>query len=102
MHIHHGMKEKNPVGNIRFFPKHRLRYNDHLIAREIDEEVYRTQLPLAYEDKKIRVFCRCKEKVPLARKAFENWCKKVCAHSPFPSSELIPEVNGDYVTQNSQ
>lgn len=91
MHIHHGMKERNPVANLRFFPKHtqeKSSRRQRLVARELDETVYRTQLPMVFEDKKVRVFCRQREKVPLARKAFALWCKRVKTHAPFPSSEV--------------
>ena len=90
MHIHHGMKERNPVANLRFFPKHteeKFSKGRRVVARELDEKVYRTQLPMVFEDKKVRVFCRQKEKVPLARKAFALWCKRVHTHAPFPSSQ---------------
>lgn len=90
MHIHHGLKERNPVANLRFFPKQsqeKPSKGRRVVARELDEKVYRTQLPMVFEDKKVRVFCRQKEKVPLARKAFTLWCKRVDLHAPFLSAE---------------
>ncbi len=103
MHIHYGLKEKNPVANLRFFSKH-TQQSGESIGREMDERTYESTLPRVFESKKIRVFCRHHNKVPLARAAFEAWCRQVDTHSPFPSSNCNSQSQGqgEYLTQFSQ
>mmetsp|Transcript_20931 Transcript_20931/g.30165 ORF Transcript_20931/g.30165 Transcript_20931/m.30165 type:complete len:593 (-) Transcript_20931:87-1865(-) len=92
MHIHHGMKNLNPVSRLRFFPKAltlpgstlRSRHSGP-VARQLDERVYQTQLPRVFEDKSIRLFCRAPEKEAAAVQAFEKWCSERNSHLPFPS-----------------
>ena len=73
MHLHHGMKQDNPVSRLRFFAK-----GDHedQIAKEIPEESYHTILPRCFEERAVRVFCRKPAKEKKVREAFEVWCKK--------------------------
>ncbi len=82
MHVHYGQKDKNPVNNMRFFPKNA---SDSYIAVQEDEKVYETSLPKVFEDFATRVFLRDSSKERHAREVFERWCVKVNSHTPFPS-----------------
>lgn len=82
MNIHYGQKGKNPVDNMRFFPKH---CDDKYIARRLDESNYETALPRVFEECAIRVFCRTTHKFLVAQAAFNEWCKEVKALQPFLS-----------------
>lgn len=72
MNIHHGMKEKNPIENMRFFSKD---MPDSNLAFKMDEELYSTILPRSFEYLAVRVFCRDDRKANTAKKAFEYWLK---------------------------
>lgn len=86
MHIHYGMKSKNPVDRLRFFPKHaNLPGQSNVFAKRVDECVYETVLPRVFEDRAIRLFCRDPEKAEAARLIFERWCEEANAQMPFPS-----------------
>jgi hypothetical protein len=94
MHVHYGLKEKNPVARLRFYAKaDRDGAVERPIARMLREESYEASLPRSFEDRRIRVFCRYREKERIARRAFELFCEHVKAHSPFPSfSQVDPET----------
>ena len=85
MHIHYGLKNKNPVNNLRFFPKS-VRIGTQVVGKEVLEDQYAELLPRCFERCSIRVFCRYPGvKEALARKAFEYYCKQYNANVPFPS-----------------
>jgi hypothetical protein len=94
MHLHYGCKSKNPVDRLRFYPKRIHRAEDtkeKIIGRKVDEEKYYTLLPRVFETRGVRVFCRSAEKAESVRKAFDRWCTRMNAHSPFPSASFPPE-----------
>jgi hypothetical protein len=70
MHIHHGMKAKNPVSRLRFFSKSQ---GNEPIGVMIDESFHETALPKAFEDFAVRVFCRFEDKEEIAKHAFKVW-----------------------------
>jgi hypothetical protein len=73
-HIHHGKKEKNPVNGVRFFSRAaRASYEE--LAEMVPEEDYRTSLPQAFEERRIRVFCKDRRKTELASLAFRRFAE---------------------------
>lgn len=86
MHVHHGLKGRNPVDRLRFFPK-APSSSSFLAARRVPEVTYENVLPRVFEARAVRLFCRSSAaSVQLAaRRAFEEWCRRVESHSPFPS-----------------
>jgi hypothetical protein len=89
MHIHYGLKNKNPVDRLRFFPKRIERSaetKEVIVGRRVPESKYESLLPRRFEDRAVRVFCRHPEKEVAVRELFELWCNRVDANSPFPSS----------------
>lgn len=98
MHIHHGLKSRNPVNRLRFFPKRMSNRNDSqecVFGRKIEEEKYAFILPRTFEDRAVRVFCRSVDKSESVRRAFDAWCTRMNAHSPFPSASFPPEEDHD-------
>lgn len=92
MHIHYGMKEKNPVDRLRFFRKlHNWNEGDEVIGVKINEAKYATLLPRCFEERSVRVFCRDPLREAEARWCFEAWCSRMRTHSPFPSSSQIDD-----------
>ena len=87
MHIHHGMKSKNPVDRLRFFTKGAS--NGSNTGRKVEEKKYESILPRSFEDRSVRVFCRSTEKTESIRHAFDAWCTRMNAHSPFPSANFL-------------
>ena len=83
MNIHYGMKQFNPVANMRFFPKDADPTS--YIARHANEQTYETLLPRNFQELAVRVFCRTPAKERLARRAFELYCQELQAPCPFPS-----------------
>ena len=81
MHIHYGMKGKNPVARLRFFPKNA---GPRAVGSRVDEALFRTSLPTAFEEYAVRVFCRFPESEGVARQAFELWSEKNGMKRPFP------------------
>ena len=89
MHIHYGLKSKNPVDRLRFFPKRIEKSSETkevIVGRRVPECKYESVLPRRFEDRAVRIFCRHPEKEVEARELFELWCNRVYANSPFPSS----------------
>ena len=80
MHIHYGLKDKNPVSRMRFFPK--LADSD-TVGTQIKDRVYHTSMPTVFEEFAVRVFCRTQGKEATARKAFQIWCKEKLCLTPF-------------------
>lgn len=98
MHIHHGRKGKNPVDRLRFFPK-RIQNVNHtketIIGRKVDEGKYEAILPRTFEQRAVRVFCRSADKTEAVRRAFDSWCTRMNAHSPFPSASFPRDEDDD-------
>lgn len=90
--ISYGMQDKNPVGNLRFFPKNcPIDY----VAKPINEEMYATSLPRSFEDLAIRLFCKDDKKAKGARKVYEYWCRNNKQPKPFPSFPTAASVGND-------
>jgi hypothetical protein len=67
-------KEKNPVNGVRFFSRAaRASYEE--LAEMVPEEDYRTSLPQAFEERRIRVFCKDRRKTELASLAFRRFAE---------------------------
>lgn len=92
MHIHYGSKDKNPVEDLRFFPK-TIIDKENFIAYKVKEETYETLLPRVFEELAIRVFYKDSEKEILARQCFEIWCQQYKVHQPFPSQPTPMKYN---------
>ena len=93
MHIHYGLKDKNPVGRMRFYKRKASR---EAVGREVKEASYITSLPAVFEEQAVRVFCRSEDKGKKAtvQRAFNEWCKEARVPTPFPSlSQEEPEPN---------
>ncbi len=80
MHIHYGLKDKNPVSRMRFFPKNST---IDAVAEEVKYRVIASSMPIKFEDMAVRVFCRRPEVEATARKAFQVWCKEKLCSTPF-------------------
>lgn len=95
MHIHYGLKDRNPVEQMRFYKK------QGNVGVVVKEETYESQIPRTFEDMAVRVFCRHYEKENLSRRAFEIWCKRNRTHSPFPSSQSNVEAPHSFANMSS-
>jgi hypothetical protein len=91
MHVHYGLKDKNPVARLRFYSKaDREGRTDRPVAKMAKEATYRASLPQSFEDRRIRVFCRLRDKEHIARMAFDVFCSRENVHSPVPSYSQQP------------
>lgn len=93
MHIHYGLKDKNPVGRMRFYKRKASR---EAVGREVKEASYTTSLPAVFEEQAVRIFCRSEDKGKKAtvQRAFNEWCKEARVPTPFPAlSQEEPEAN---------
>ena len=82
MHIHYGLKEKNPVQRLRFFQKN-CKWDT--VAKQLNENVYLASMPNRFEEFAVRVFCKSRsgEKESTAKRAFQQWCKEKLCATPF-------------------
>ena len=88
MHIHYGLKDKNPVSRMRFFPK----LADHdTVGTQIKDRVYQTSMPTVFEEFAVRVFCRTQGKEATARRAFQIWCKERLCQTPFQTDLTVDD-----------
>jgi len=55
MHIHYGMKDRNPVSRLRFFTKGASR---DTVGEPVKDRIYQTSMPVVFEEFAVRVFCR--------------------------------------------
>lgn len=83
MHIHYGLKEKNPVARMRFYQR---KAEHDAIGHPVSDNQYLAIMPALFEEHAVRVFC--KSEVPeatfTARRAFTLWCKEARCPTPFP------------------
>ncbi|CAM9143246.1 unnamed protein product [Chrysoparadoxa australica] len=83
MLIHHGLKDENPMSNMRFFAKFDKEMAVEAEAgapsvvqgRPVDGGNYESDLPKSFAVRKVRVFVRHNSKVDAARRAFEHWSR---------------------------
>jgi len=94
MHIHYGLKDKNPVSRMRFFQKNA---DGDSVGEEVSHRIYHTSCPSVFEEFAVRVFCRTIGKEGTASKAFGLWCKDKLSTTPF-QSQLQEETEG-FVSQ---
>ena len=87
MNIHYGMKQFNPVANMRFFPKDAD--PSSFIARPPRQETYQTVLPSSFEELALRVYCRHPAKKVMARCAFEEFCRRFNCGAPCPEASQL-------------
>lgn len=82
MHIHYGLKDKNPVQRLRFFQKN-CKWDT--IAKQLNENVYVASMPNRFEEFAVRVFCKSRsaDKEATAKRAFQQWCKEKLCSTPF-------------------
>lgn len=103
MHIHYGLKDKNPVGRLRFFAKN-CKWDT--VAKELNENVYLASMPNQFEEFAVRVFCKSRsgDKESTAKRAFQQWCKEKMCSTPFllPMSEEEEQVPEDMGFPSSQ
>ena len=102
MHIHYGLKDKNPVSRMRFFPKSAT---TDVIGEEVKDKVYLTSMPIKFEDMAVRVFCRHADKEATARKSFQLWCKEKLCSTPFQLQGADADAEDDdafVLSQSSQ
>ena len=86
MHVHHGLKDKNPVSRMRFYKKTNGSGTEGPVGTQVVDQSF--DLPREFEKMSVRIFCRSmnKLKARTARVAFEIWCSEEGAPAPFPSS----------------
>ena len=84
MHIHYGLKDKNPVARMRFYQR---KAEVDAVGREVKEGAYVTSLPAVFEEQAVRVFCRseARDVKATALQAYVLWCREVRCPTPFPS-----------------
>lgn len=70
LELHHGQKEYNPVRSLRFFSE----AGDEPFGVEANAREYDSCLPSKLCERLLQVYCRDCSQLPLAKKAFENWC----------------------------
>ena len=84
-HVHHGLKEHDPVSRMRFFKK---QYDPAVgqVGFKVSVDAY--DLPSVLERMTVRLFCRRPERrtARTARFAFDIWCSRMSLNPPQPSS----------------
>ncbi|KAL4234945.1 SAM domain and HD [Mactra antiquata] len=99
INLDYGMKEKNPVDNVRFYSKH----NPNVAVRVRKDQVSNL-LPDTFAEQQILVHSKITDPrtLDMVKKAFSSWCK----HKGFPAPkggevnalELTPVTKGDSKT----
>lgn len=90
--IHHGMKDENPVNNIRFLPKSQLSKlrnppQNLPVAEAVDEMEYECSLPRNFLQRTLRVYCRSDNQevcdhLTTCYHSFIEYVKKQSRHLP--------------------
>ena len=95
MHIHYGLKDKNPVARMRFYQR---KAEVCAVGREVKEAAYIASLPAVFEERAVRVFCRSEDKAvkATAMRAFVAWCRQGRCPTPFPSLSQEQAGEGAY------
>lgn len=77
--IHHGLKDKNPLSQMRFLSKHQkmpeliLSIADLPEATAVDEKRFKSQAPASFIEMIIRVYSRTTAKTELIGHVFKQW-----------------------------
>ncbi|XP_060087008.1 deoxynucleoside triphosphate triphosphohydrolase SAMHD1 [Heteronotia binoei] len=89
INMDYGMKEKNPINNVRFYCK-----SDITKAVKITKEQVSKFLPEKFAEQLIRVYCKKmdKESIDVARKYFVKWCMDKDFSKPQDGDVVAPEL----------
>ncbi|XP_015280729.1 PREDICTED: deoxynucleoside triphosphate triphosphohydrolase SAMHD1 [Gekko japonicus] len=89
INMDYGMKEKNPINNVRFYCK-----SDITKAVKITKEQVSKFLPETFAEQLIRVYCKRmdKESIDVARKYFVQWCIVKDFSKPQDGDVVAPEL----------
>lgn len=71
-YLHHGMKAENPVDRLRFYSK-KAKSRANPSAFHVPSSRYPMECPVAFDERKIRLYCRTTEKVHQATAVFRRW-----------------------------
>ncbi|KAJ8016325.1 hypothetical protein DPEC_G00006020 [Dallia pectoralis] len=84
-----GMKEKNPINNVRFYCK-----NDVTNAYQIRKHQVSMLLPERFDEQLIRVYCKKTDdrSVQAAKKNFVQWCMDMNFSKPQDGDIIAPEL----------
>lgn len=84
-HVHHGLKDGNPVSRMRFFKKN-LHMSEDQVGLMISTDAY--DVPNVLERMSVRLFCRSLDRKTQrsARYSFDIWCRRMKLPLPQPSS----------------
>uniref|UniRef100_A0A4W5K0L1 Deoxynucleoside triphosphate triphosphohydrolase SAMHD1 n=1 Tax=Hucho hucho TaxID=62062 RepID=A0A4W5K0L1_9TELE len=84
-----GMKEKNPINNVRFYCK-----NDPTKAYQICKDQVSKLLPERFAEQLIRVYCKKTDErtVEAAKKNFVQWCMDMNFSKPQDGDVIAPEL----------
>lgn len=89
IHMDYGMKEKNPINNVRFYCK-----NDLNTAIQIRKNQVSKLLPEHFAEQLIRVYCKKTDdrSVEAAKKHFVQWCMDKNFSKPQDGDIIAPEL----------
>nr|XP_020463719.1 deoxynucleoside triphosphate triphosphohydrolase SAMHD1-like [Monopterus albus] len=87
--LDYGMKEKNPINNVRFYSK-----NDPTKAIQIRKNQVSKLLPEHFVEQMIRVYCKKidSKSVEAAKKHFVKWCMDMNFSKPQDGDIIAPEL----------
>ncbi|CAN9515545.1 unnamed protein product [Ophioblennius macclurei] len=87
--LDYGMKEKNPINNVRFYCK-----DDKNKAIQIRKNQVSKLLPECFAEQLIRVYCKKTDKKSLetAKKHFVQWCMDMNFSKPQDGDIIAPEL----------
>ena len=73
VNLDYGMKDENPIDNVRFYRK-----DSDKKAFPLHKDMVSCLLPNVFSEHRIRVFCRKTDQasVKAAKSNFKDWCKK--------------------------
>ncbi|XP_054835873.1 deoxynucleoside triphosphate triphosphohydrolase SAMHD1 [Eublepharis macularius] len=89
INMDYGMKEKNPINNVRFYCK-----SDITQAIKITKEQVSKFLPEKFAEQLIRVYCKKTDEksIDVARKYFIQWCMNKDFTKPRDGDVVAPEL----------
>ncbi|XP_062314410.1 deoxynucleoside triphosphate triphosphohydrolase SAMHD1 [Osmerus eperlanus] len=89
INMDYGMKEKNPINNVRFYCK-----NDPTKAIQIRKNQVSKLLPERFAEQLIRVYCKKTDErsVEAAKKHFVQWCMDMNFSKPQDGDVIAPEL----------
>ncbi|XP_056405325.1 deoxynucleoside triphosphate triphosphohydrolase SAMHD1 isoform X2 [Hyla sarda] len=89
IHMDYGMKEKNPINNVRFYCK-----SDPLKAIKITKEQVSQLLPEKFAEQIIRVYCKKTDEKSLesAKRYFVQWCMDRDFSKPQDGDVVAPDM----------